>query len=242
MNDNKNKSIRKTFLNLTLFAIAMGFMESAVVVYLREIFYPDGFRFPLTAITPNIAITEIVREAATLIMLLTAGIMAGRTRYERFGFFIFSFGIWDICYYIFLYVILGWPPSLFTWDILFLIPVTWVGPVLGPVLNSLTMIVLELMISRFTSYNPKTQIIGREWVLLIAGSLVVIISYTEDYVRFLLREFSFHELFMPSNLDAMMAYAAGYVPQSFSWWIFIIGQLMLVAALGLFWRRNLLKR
>ena len=234
----KKTSIRKNVIVLTLFAIAMGYMESAVVVYLREIFYPAGFRFPLEPISTDIALTEILREAATLIMLMTAGILTGRTKHERFGFFIYTFGIWDITYYLFLYLLLGWPGSLLTRDILFLIPVTWVGPVLGPVLNSLTMIVLALMISKFTSINAQTKIAGREWVLLITGSLVVIISYTEDYVSFLLQMFSFTDLFKPSNLDALMAYAAGYVPESFAWWIYITGQLMLVAALGLFWRRN----
>ncbi|MCB0806862.1 MAG: hypothetical protein KDC05_13780 [Bacteroidales bacterium] len=228
----------RTLVVITAFSIAMGFMESAVVVYLREIFYPDGFRFPLQPITPHIAVTEILREAATLIMLVTAGMLTGRNAHERFGYFIFAFGIWDITYYLFLYFLLGWPESLLTWDILFLIPVTWVGPVIGPVINSLTMIALALMISHFTNTNSKTRIIGREWLLLILGSLVMIISYTEDYVSFLLQKFRFGELFNPSKPDIMMEYAMHYVPQSFAWWIFLVGQGLLVVALILFWRRN----
>ena len=131
---------------ITIFSIAMGFMESSVVVYLREILYPGGFDFPLAPINLHLAITELIREAATLIMLLTIGIIAGRTASERFAWFIFSFAIWDLFYYIFLKLLLGWPESLLTWDILFLIPITWVGPVISPVLVALTMILLAVII------------------------------------------------------------------------------------------------
>jgi hypothetical protein len=82
------KSLVKTIIWLTLFSISMGFMETAVVVYLRKIYYPDGFRFPLIPIDNNIAITEFLREAATLIMLLTIGILAGNRPSQRFAFFL----------------------------------------------------------------------------------------------------------------------------------------------------------
>ena len=32
---------------LLLYAVAMGYLEAAVVVYLRAIYYPEGFSFPL---------------------------------------------------------------------------------------------------------------------------------------------------------------------------------------------------
>ncbi|MBL7138880.1 MAG: hypothetical protein ISS17_08905, partial [Bacteroidales bacterium] len=133
---------RTRTLLITLFAIAMGFLESAVVVYLRAIYYPEGFAFPLKIIEGPVATTEILREAATLIMLITVAILAARRWIIRFAWFIYIFAIWDIFYYIFLWLLLGWPESLLTWDILFLIPTTWVGPVLAPVINSLTMIAL----------------------------------------------------------------------------------------------------
>ncbi|MBK6833902.1 MAG: hypothetical protein IPG89_06345 [Bacteroidetes bacterium] len=65
-------------------------------------------------------------------MLVGAGIIAGKTRLTRFAYFIIAFAIWDIFYYVFLYVLLQWPESLFTWDILFLVPVPWTGPVIAP--------------------------------------------------------------------------------------------------------------
>jgi hypothetical protein len=229
---------KKTVFLLFLFSIAMGYMEGAIVVYLREIFYPNGFDFPLEPITSGIALTEVLREAATMVMLLTIALLTGRTGTEKFGFFVFCFGIWDIVYYITLYFLLGWPESLLTWDILFLIPVTWVGPVLGPVINSLTMILLALLISRFTTQNPATRIIGREWLLLIAGALIVIVSYTEDYVSFMLEKFSFGAIFDPSKSDDLMDSATGYIPERFAWWIFAIGETLILSGVWLFHRRH----
>ncbi len=153
-----NKKTLTLFLWISIFAVAMGYLESAVVVYLRKIYYPDGFKFPLQAIDKQTGLIEMFRELATLIMLAGAGILAGRTRTEKFGFFIFCFAVWDIFYYVFLKLLLNWPESLMTWDILFLIPVTWVGPVIGPVINSLTMIVLAFLISYFTDKKPQIKI------------------------------------------------------------------------------------
>ena len=111
--------IIKNTIWVILFSIAMAYLESAVVVYLREIYYPEGFIFPLTPIDSTIAITEFWREVATLVMLLGIGILTGKSAPQRLAFFLLSFAIWDIFYYVFLYVLLGWPASLMTWDILF---------------------------------------------------------------------------------------------------------------------------
>jgi hypothetical protein len=233
-----NLKINYRILLLLLFSIAMGYMESAVVVYLREIYYPNGFAFPLQPIDKPIAFTEIFREAATIIMLLSIGIFAGRTKTEKFGFFIFAFGIWDIFYYLFLYIILGWPGSLMTWDILFLIPVTWAGPVIGPVINSLSMIVLALLISYFTTKDSLTRLHRNEWWLLGTGSLIVIISYVENYVYYLMQEFSLTDLVNPSKSEELMDYAAQFVPEHFTWWIFILGQLLIFSAIINFYIRK----
>ena len=233
-----HNSISIIYIYVTLFAIAMGFMESAVVVYLRELYYPEGFDFPLKPIGQNIGITEILREAATLIMLITFGIIAGRTKTEKFGFFIYCFAIWDIFYYIFLKLLLGWPESLLTWDILFLIPVTWVGPVIGPVINSLTMILLAILISYFTNLNSSIKIKLTEWILFITGSVVIIISYIEDYMSYMLDKFSLFELFDASQIHVLTEHAADYKPVNFEWWIFIAGELIILGAIYSFFARN----
>jgi len=232
------KSTLKIILWITIFAIAMGYLESAVVVYLRKIYYPEDFNFPLKVIECSIGITEIFREAATIIMLAGAGIIAGRTKTEKFGFFIYCFAVWDIFYYIFLKLLLGWPESLLTWDILFLIPVIWVGPVIGPVINSISMISFAILISYFIDKGLKTKINWKEWLLLILGSVIIIISYVKDYLDYILTEFALWDLFIAASNIAIMEYASGYVPISFSWWIFIIGELLLIFAIVMFYLRN----
>jgi hypothetical protein len=232
-----NKVLR-TILWVTLFAIAMAFLETAVVVYLRKLYYPGGFCFPLKMIDTDVAVTEFLREIATLIMLAGIGILAGKRNMERFAYFIFAFAVWDIFYYIFLELLLGWPASFLTRDVLFLVPFTWVGPVIAPVLNSLTMILLAGLIIRFTAKNGKCISRWPEWVLLIAGSLVMIAGYTEDYVSFMLQRFRWAELLGVSSNKDLLNYACTFVPDVFKWWIFLIGELMHLAAIVLLWLRN----
>ncbi len=117
---------------LSTFGVAFGYLESAVVVYLRTIAYAGSFSFPLQPIPPLILGTEIGREAATLAMLAAAALAPGGRRLLKLARFVYCFGLWDVFYYVGLKALLGWPPSAFTWDILFLIPVPWSAPVLAP--------------------------------------------------------------------------------------------------------------
>ena len=227
--DKKNTGI----LVVAIFSIAMGYLESAVVVYLREIYYPEGFAFPLKMMNVNVAVTELFREFATLVMLAGIGYIAGRSWLERFGIFIFAFGTWDIFYYVFLYVLLGWPESLLTWDILFLLPTTWVGPVLAPLINAFTMVIFGGLIWYYQSVDRLKQIKRREWILLILGSLIVIWAYIEDYVGFLNQDFTVKEIFFPKDTGRLIEFATRYVPQEFNWWIFGTGQLLIMAGIGL---------
>ncbi|HKR06697.1 MAG TPA: hypothetical protein VJY62_18830 [Bacteroidia bacterium] len=225
----EEKKLFKTFLWLALFSIAMGYMESAIVVYLRKIYYPEGFRFPLTPIEVNIGVTEILREAATLIMLLTIGIVAGKTKLQRFSFFIFCFGIWDIFYYVFLKMLLDWPAHLFDWDILFLIPVPWVGPVIAPCILSLTMIAFAIT---FTSFEQKLKLKTSDWLMLSAGSLVIIFSFIYDYIRILLSQT------YPENSKALLSEMNNYIPENYHWWIFIAGESILIITMLFILRRS----
>lgn len=232
------KTTIQTLFWLAIFAVAMGYMETAVVVYLREIFYPDGFVFPLKPITSNIAITEIIREAATIIMLAGAGILTGRTATEKFGNFAYSFAIWDIFYYIFLKVLLNWPESFLTWDLLFLIPVPWVGPVICPLINSLSMILLALAISYFTDKNEVTRLNLKEWSVLATGTVIVIVSYTFDYSSYVLQRFKLSELMDELNGEEILTYAAQYIPIHFDWWIFVTGEFFILSGILMFVIRN----
>ena len=209
----------------------MGYMESTVVVYLRKIYYPDGFKFPLIPVSPDIAVIEFCREAATIIMLIGAGLMAGKNTAQRFAFFIYSFAIWDIFYYVFLKVLLNWPASLFTWDILFLIPVPWVGPVIAPCIVSLTMIVLTLIIVYHQEKDKHVHISFIEWMFLILGSITVIFSFLWDYIMYLSMHGADKAVWTLSSNSNMFEEVSNYIPQSFNWWLFGAGEGFLLIAL-----------
>jgi hypothetical protein len=159
----------------------MAYLEAAVVVYLRALYYPQGFGFPLVLIPNRMALIEIGREIATIVMLLAVGLLAGRERWERFLLFAFGFGIWDLGYYAGLRALLGWPPSLLTWDVLFLIPVPWIGPVLAPVIVSLGLILGSLwLLARGLPAGPP-RFPTWAWVCMLAGGVFVLFSFTLDF-------------------------------------------------------------
>ena len=113
---------RRIFVLLGIFSLAMGILEAIVVVYLRAIYYPQGFEFPLSSISPQMLYVEFLREIATIIMLVTLAAIAGKNSLQKLSYFLYSFAIWDISYYVWLKRLLNWPPSFLTWDLLFLIP------------------------------------------------------------------------------------------------------------------------
>jgi len=224
----------KTIIWLTIFSIAMGFMESAVVIYLRELYYPDGFHFPLVPLDPGIGLVEIFREAATIIMLIGVGILSAKTTALRLSYFIFCFAIWDLFYYFFLFVFLGWPQSLFTWDILFLIPVPWVGPVLTPLIVSLTMILLSLSIMHFQRMGLDTRLKVKEWGLFSAGSFVIILSFIWDYWRYI-RNLKISEIANPLSRNInLFSELKDYIPVEFNWPLFLAGECILLYGILLF--------
>ena len=228
----------KTILWITIFGIAMGFFESAIVIYLRQIVYPDGFSFPLQPIPENLATTEILREAFSLIMLLSVGILTGKSSITRFAYFIFSFAVWDIFYYIFLKLLINWPESLFTMDILFLLPVTWTGPVITPLILSALMIILALLVLYFSSVNEKVIIKTHELLIFITGSLIIIISFIADYTKFILSHFSFRDLWSVPK-EKLFAFSLKYYPDNFYWNIFWAGVIVILSGIVFFTRRNI---
>lgn len=217
---------RRTTLWITAFAIAMGVLEGAVVVYLRRLYFPGGFHFPMQMIENDIAVVELWREAATIVMLAAVGVLAGRTRAERFAWFIYCFGVWDLVYYAFLKLSLGWPESFLTWDILFLIPVPWAGPVLAPCIVAATMCVVALSAVRFTDRGLDARMTARERMLLSSGALVIVVSFTLDWVQT-----DGSTLWQNIALSRPLLYGLGnYTPRNYPWWLFTAGEVMGLAA------------
>jgi len=232
------RSELKTLVWVSIFSVAMGFLETAVVVYLRELYYPDNVLFPLAQMSSSVIITELIREAATIIMLIGIGYLAGRKFITSFAWFIYSFAIWDIFYYIFLKLILNWPESLLTWDILFLLPTIWTGPVIAPVITSITMILLAWGIVYFNQKIEGLKLNKPEWFFLILGSGVLIIGFSWDYSTYILEQFRLSDLFSYSNKAEVMSISLAYIPRSFNWLIYIIAQLIILLGIGLFYLRN----
>jgi hypothetical protein len=176
------KTTFKRLLIIVVFGIAFSYIESAVVVYLRVIFHPDGFAFPLEAfdLSPlgrQLLLTEIGREAATIVLITTSAWLFGRNIHERFAYFLIIFSTWDIFYYVWLKILIDWPTSIMDWDILFLMPVTWASAVLYPVLVSLMMLLFAVIIlhRNFCARPVKVTII--DWLGFFLASIIVVISF-----------------------------------------------------------------
>jgi hypothetical protein len=183
----------------TVFAIAFGFIEGTVVVYLRLIAYPDGFHFPLEDIEPWLWWTETVREAATLTLLFAVARLAVTGGMRRFAVFAYCFGVWDLCYYVALKVCLNWPASLLDWDVLFLIPLPWTSPVLAPVLVSFALIGAALVLLR----EAPPIVRPLDWCVEIGAGIAILTTFFW-------------------NVPAL---EAGQVPSAYPWWLFLTGWL-----------------
>jgi hypothetical protein len=203
-------AVKNKLLLVTVFALAMGYLEAAVVVYLRSLFYPEGFAFPVRMMDVNHAVIELFREAATVVMLLAVAFIAETTRRGRLACFMLLFGVWDLAYYLFLRVTISWPESLLTWDLLFLIPVIWTGPVLAPMLVSVLLIAAGLVYYTHREASETVMISSMEWLIAIGGAVVIFVSF---------------------SLNHAAVYSAG-VPQRFAWEIFGVGLAMGIAALA----------
>ncbi len=177
------------FVIAVIFSIAFAYIESAVVVYLRVIFHPDGFTFPLSNVDTilqhkALLLTEIGREAATIVLILTGAWLFGRNLQQRFAYFLTIFAVWDIFYYIWLKIfsaclkaIPNWPASIMDWDILFLIPVAWAGPVVAPVLVSITLLAFAMIILYRDCCGRPIKASRIEWLGFIAAAVVVVVSF-----------------------------------------------------------------
>ena len=154
--------IRARWVALLVFGAGFGFVEAAVVSYLRRIIgYQAGYHMGAgkvyvdlgfiafvrpdrsVLVDPGLTQVETAREAATLVMLMAIAVLAGETLRRRLAAFFIAFTVWDLTYYLFLRVLDGWPTSLLDRDVFFLIPVTWAGPVATAVVASSLVLVVS---------------------------------------------------------------------------------------------------
>ena len=212
----------KKLLAVIVWAIAFAYVEAAVVDYLRALYYPlanGGFRFPILTLEQlqqmggehvrRLAI-ELGREFATLVILAALGWAAARNRREAWAHFMIAFGIWDIFYYVWLEVFLGWPKSIMTWDLLFLVPVPWVSPVIAPVIISVVLITSGVLVLHRESTGRPLRATWTDWWIISSGGMLVIAAFCWDY-RNIVR--------------------GGY-PNPFNWTLFFLGLALSTAAFG----------
>ena len=216
--------MRRTVAALFLFGISFGYLEAAVVTYLRDLYdpirrqidpaRPAGELFPLIttdqlrdsgAGNTRRLLTELGREASTLVMLAAIGLAVSRRPHQWVAASLVAFGAWDISFYGFLRILIDWPPSLFTWDILFLLPVPWVGPVIAPILVSLSMIGCGLI-----ALHQPISLRARHWLAILAGGLVIVVAFCWDFRNT----------------------SAGGLPNPFNWPLFAAGEVLGLSGFG----------
>lgn len=216
----------------------MAMLESSVVVYLRALYYPEGFTVALKMIDEKIIVTELLREAATIIMLIGIAVISGRTFIQRFSYFLFSFAVWDIFYYVWLKLLLNWPESFFTWDILFLIPVTWLGPVLAPLICSVTMIFFALILLNMENRDKKFKIKKFDWTLLLAGSVFIFYTFIQDYAEIIILNGWLPELHTIMQNEEFIKITSHFIPKQYNWSLFLSGEFILLFSILFIWFRN----
>jgi hypothetical protein len=210
-----NQTNLARWLLVVTFALAMAWVEAAVVFYLRThidriVPYQPN---PLPLIG-GLGPVELARELATLIMLFSVGALAGRTWRARVGYMVVAFGVWDMGYYAFLWMMCGWPQTLLDWDILFLLPLPWWGPVLAPMLIAVLMVFWGSLASQFERPRRHPLSNGRVWGLNFIGVALALYVFMADAIRV-----------AAGGVDALR----NLLPESFNWPLFLVALALMAA-------------
>lgn len=164
----------------------MGYLEAAVVVYLRSAIETGAATAAMDpATTGTFETLEIARELATLVMIAAVGWLAGRTGLERLAWSAIVFGTWDLVYYAGLKLTIGWPETLDAWDLLFLIPMPWFGPVWAPIVVSTALVACGLAAARRVRRGMPVAVRRPHVAAALAGGALVILSFLVDSTRVL---------------------------------------------------------
>jgi hypothetical protein len=202
-----------------IFSIAMAYLESAIVIYLRLLYYPEGFIFPIKIIPDKIFLIEFGRELATIFMLTSISFLISVKFVERFAYFLFAFGVWDIFYYAWLKLFINWPASFLTDDLLFLIPVPWISPVLAPIIISIIFIAMSIILLTFQLKERRIKSGLLVYVPIILGVMLVLFSFMWNFQNRL-------------NMTS---------PVEFLWKVFEIGTFLIVLGCAILIRSSLIR-
>jgi hypothetical protein len=205
------------FLWVSAYAVAMALLETVVVVYLRELLQVTQDH---VALGPFVRM-EIGREAATLVMLAAVGWLAGQHRIERWAYGLFAFGLWDIAYYAWLKVLIDWPGSLLAWDVLFLIPLRWWGPVLSPMLIAALICITAVLAMARMARGQRLGFTTARVAASLGGGLLALYVFMADSLHALLAGRSDWDMLRPEPFRwplFLMALALLALPSLMATW------------------------
>jgi hypothetical protein len=213
-----NQSSLSRWITVVIFALGMAWVESAVVYYLRtHIDRIVPYQADPLPIIGGLGPVEFAREFATLVMLFTVGTLAGHNWRSRIGYMAIAFGVWDIFYYVFLKVMCGWPTSLLDWDILFLIPLPWWGPVLAPVSIALLMISWGTLASQFERGTNSVWPGVAAWGVASIGMAIALGLFMADAYRV-----------VGGGVEALRK----VLPERFNWPLFSVALVLMTAPIA----------
>lgn len=177
------RDIIKTFLWISVYAIAMAFLEAVVVAYIRELLHLSDLRADLDPYTT----IEAWREAVTIVMLVAVGWLTGRKSIDRLAYGMFAFGLWDIWYYVWLKVLVNWPKTLLDWDTLFLIPFPWRGPVLSAALIACLICVVAALTVYQVNRQGMPKITSLQASVMLCGAFLALYVFMEGAIHVWIR-------------------------------------------------------
>ena len=202
-------SERRRWAIVVAYAIAMAWLEAACVLYIRTLVDRiDPYQANPLPMNPTLGNVELWREGATLVMIATVALLAGRTWRRRAGYAALAFGAWDIFYYVFLRLMCGWPRTLLDWDVLFLLPLPWWGPVLAPISIALLLVVWGTLATQSGDRASARW----PWAPGSIGIVVALAVFMIDAWRAL-----------PAGRDAVLQ----VLPTTFNWRLFSLALLLM---------------
>lgn len=208
----------RRWLAVVLLAAAMAWMEAAAVLYLRTLLgRVEPYQAQPLPINPHLSRIEVIREAATLTLLASAAWLAGGTRARRWGYFLVAFGAWDLLYYLFLAGMGPWPRSALAWDVLFLIPFPWWGPVLAPCLIAAGMVLFGTLLTQNHPAEQQRWPAVWSWWVCGAGALLALGLFMAD------------SLGLAAAGRAETTALAGLLPDRFLWTPFLLALALMAA-------------
>lgn len=205
MKDDLNLPVKQIIL-----ALLLGLFSALIFNYLRKLYWLPGHPGIFRTIPLKILLLETLREAVMIGIIVIVAVKSAKKLNQKFSLFLLIFGLWDLSFYVFTKIFTGWPKSLTQFDILFFLPWVWTGPVLAPVIVSVSFILLSRVLTRPTEKIPY---------LVIGGVAVILFTFFNNTGQFALTG---------KGLEFL---AADIHKLGFNWYLFGTGELILISGM-----------